>query len=88
VSPALKLLSLLHERGTRVSYYDPHVPALPEHGLCSEPAIEAADDADVAVITTAHTEIDHRAVADRVPAMVDLRGVLRESRASELTRAR
>ena len=81
-SPALKLISLLLERGARVSYHDPHVPALPEYGLSSEPALEAAEEADVAVITTAHREVDHAAVAERVSAVVDLRGVLHTARAS------
>ena len=32
-SPALKLIELLETGGANVSYHDPHVPELPEHGL-------------------------------------------------------
>ncbi len=32
-SPALKLIELLREGGARVSYTDPHVPVLADHGL-------------------------------------------------------
>ncbi len=32
-SPALKLIELLENAGADVSYHDPHVPELREHGL-------------------------------------------------------
>ena len=32
-SPALKLIELLRNAGAEVSYHDPHVPAIDEHGL-------------------------------------------------------
>ena len=34
-SPALKLIELLRDEGAGVSYHDPHVPELPDHGLTS-----------------------------------------------------
>ena len=34
-SPALKLIELLRDEGAEVSYHDPHVPELPDHGLSS-----------------------------------------------------
>src|SRR6476619_1994038 len=34
-SPALKLIELLRDEGAQVSYHDPHVPELPDHGLTS-----------------------------------------------------
>ena len=37
-SPALKLIELLRAGGAEVSYHDPHVPELPEHGLVSADA--------------------------------------------------
>jgi UDP-N-acetyl-D-glucosamine dehydrogenase len=83
-SPALKLLSLLLERGARVSYHDPHVPVLAEYQLhCEESLLEAAGEADVVVITTAHPEVDHAAVSERAEACVDLRGVVRNTRARD-----
>ena len=45
-SPALKLISLLHNAGADVSYHDPHVPSFDEHGLA---------DASVAVRARAPT---------------------------------
>src|SRR4029079_12957771 len=75
-SPALKIIELLQERGGDVRYHDPHVPELPAHGLRSvEPS-----ECDLAVIVTAHPEIDLGAVVAQSPAVLDLRGVTRRLR--------
>ena len=72
-SPALKIIELLRERGGDVSYHDPFVPALPEHGLRSE----WPDSVDCAVIVTAHPELDLERVVRDSPLVVDFRGVTR-----------
>ena len=75
-SPALKIIELLRERGGDVRYHDPHVPELPQFGLRStEPG-----DCDLAVIVTAHPGVDHGAVIDVAPSVLDLRGVTRARR--------
>ncbi|MGI8557459.1 MAG: nucleotide sugar dehydrogenase [Solirubrobacteraceae bacterium] len=74
-SPALKILDLLGARGAQIVYHDPHVPALPDLDLESTPLEEALDGADIAVIVCAHAEVDHDALAARVPCVLDLRGV-------------
>ena len=74
-SPALKLVELLRAHGADVSYHDPYVPELPEQGLRSQPLEDAARAADVAVIVTAHPQVDHGALVDVAPLTVDLRGV-------------
>jgi UDP-N-acetyl-D-glucosamine dehydrogenase len=76
-SPALKIISLLAGLGAEIAYHDAFVPELAEQGLRSSSLDEALDGADVAVIVTAHPDVDHEAVARRVPALVDLRGVTR-----------
>jgi UDP-N-acetyl-D-glucosamine dehydrogenase len=76
-SPALKIISLLRDLGGDVSYHDPHVPALTEFGLASRPLEEAINDADLALIVTAHPSLDHDLVARRARLVVDLRGVTR-----------
>jgi UDP-N-acetyl-D-glucosamine dehydrogenase len=70
-SPALKLIELLHEAKSEVSYHDPFVPELPEQGLSSAP-LDAAG-ADCVVIVTAHTGIDYDALVEQAPLVVDLR---------------
>ena len=76
-SPALKIASLLGGLGADVRYHDPYVPELRDLGLRNEPLDDVLDGADLAVIVTAHPDIDHHAVATRVPALLDLRGVTR-----------
>jgi UDP-N-acetyl-D-glucosamine dehydrogenase len=76
-SPALKIITLLRDLGGEVSYHDPHVPALPELGLSSQPLEPALAEADLAVIVTAHPNVDHDLVATRARLVVDLRGVTR-----------
>jgi UDP-N-acetyl-D-glucosamine dehydrogenase len=70
-SPALKLIELLQEADADVSYHDPFVPELPEHGLSSTPLDPSA--ADCVVIVTAHSGIDYDALVEQAPLVVDLR---------------
>jgi UDP-N-acetyl-D-glucosamine dehydrogenase len=76
-SPALKIISLLRSAGADVRYHDPHVQALAEFDLSSTPLEEVLGDADLALIVTAHPEVDHELVARRARLVVDLRGVTR-----------
>src|SRR3954453_3735129 len=85
-SPALKIISLLGALGAEIVYHDSFVEELPEQGLRSVTLDEALDGADVAVIVTAHPDVDHEAVAQRVPALVDLRGVTRHLTADNVAR--
>jgi UDP-N-acetyl-D-glucosamine dehydrogenase len=70
-SPALKLIELLRNAGSEVSYHDPYVAALPEHGLKSV-ALEP-DAYDCVTIVTAHTSIDYDDLVERAQLVVDLR---------------
>jgi UDP-N-acetyl-D-glucosamine dehydrogenase len=76
-SPAVRIIELLDELGAQLAYHDPHVARLP--GSPAQPM--GLDDglswADVAVIVTAHPDVDHGRVADHARLVVDLRGVTR-----------
>ena len=85
-SPALKIITLLRELGAEVLYHDPHVPSLAEFGLLSTPLGEAVADADLALIVTAHPEVDHELIARRARLVVDLRGVTRASSTANIVR--
>jgi UDP-N-acetyl-D-glucosamine dehydrogenase len=78
-SPGLKIVTLLAALGADLRYHDPFVPELPEHGLRSEPLDDALQDADLALIVTAHPGVDHDAAVAQVPLALDLRGVTRRS---------
>ena len=72
-SPALKLIELLRSEGALVSYHDPHVPELPEHGLASASLDGAVDAADCIAIVTAHSGIDYGDLGERARLVVDFR---------------
>ncbi len=80
-SPALKIIELLQDRGGDVRYHDPHVPELPAQGLRSvEPG-----ECDLAVIVTAHPQVDHGAIVEQSPVILDLRGVTRALQDAKIT---
>ena len=79
-SPALKLIRLLRNAGADISYHDPHVAELPQHGLASVPLDPGAYDA--AVIVTAHTSIDYEQLVEDAHLVVDLRNATGRNGAS------
>jgi UDP-N-acetyl-D-glucosamine dehydrogenase len=85
-SPALKIVRMLVDQGATIAYHDDYVPELPEFGLSSEPLDAALADADVAVIVTAHPELDLQALVAAAPLVVDFRGVTRGIEAKNLVR--
>ena len=85
-SPAIKIMSLLANAGADLVFHDDHVGEVPELGLGSEPLEGALEDADVAVIVTAHPELDVEAVVRAAPLVVDFRGVTRGIEAPNLVR--
>jgi UDP-N-acetyl-D-glucosamine dehydrogenase len=72
-SPALKLIELLRDEGAEVSYHDPHVAELPDHGLRSEDLDGSLDRADCVAIVTAHSAIDYARLTDKARLVVDFR---------------
>ncbi len=72
-SPALKLIELLREEGAQVSYHDPHIPELPEHGLVSQELDGSLPKADCVAIVTAHSGINYDRLADQAQLVVDFR---------------
>jgi UDP-N-acetyl-D-glucosamine dehydrogenase len=85
-SPAIKIIGLLRGMGAEVRYHDPYVPALAEASLHSAPLDELLADSDVAVIVTAHPELDYELVARRSRVVVDLRGATTGSRVGNVVR--
>ena len=79
-SPALKIIDRLQALGAEVAYHDSYVPELTQFGLRNTDLEQALAGADVALIVTAHPDIDHNSIAASVPT-VDFRGVTRTQRA-------
>jgi UDP-N-acetyl-D-glucosamine dehydrogenase len=70
-SPALKIIRLLQNAGSDVSYHDPHVAELPELGLASTALDPAAY--DCVVVVTAHSSLDYDSIVEQAQLVVDLR---------------
>jgi UDP-N-acetyl-D-glucosamine dehydrogenase len=85
-APALKMLLLLSGLGADLRYHDPFVPELREPALRSMGFDEVLEDCDVAVIVTAHPDVDHQQVVERAPLVVDLRGITRGVQAPSVVR--
>jgi UDP-N-acetyl-D-glucosamine dehydrogenase len=77
-SPALDIMLLLEKRGAKLSYSDPHVPALAVNGidLKAEPQVAAAA-ADCVVIVTDHDAFDLSRLVESSRLIVDTRNALK-----------
>jgi UDP-N-acetyl-D-glucosamine dehydrogenase len=79
-SPAFDILQLLSQKGAKLSYCDPHVPVLSEHGMRmkTEPFSAATlKKADCVVVVTDHSDFDYRLVARESKVIVDARNALK-----------
>ena len=85
-SPALKIAAMLSSLGAEVSYHDPHVPEVAELGLTSTGLEEGLGACDLAVIVTAHDEIEPESVVAQAQRVLDLRGVTRGIDADHVVR--
>ena len=87
-SPSLDVMTLLHQKGARLKYADPHVPALTAkawHGgfdMKSEAlTADALADADCVVVLTEHSSVDYGMVARSSALIVDTRNAIAGSHA-------
>ena len=85
-SPALDVMAVLQQKGARVSYHDPYVPALAGRDwpggidLSSVPLTpDALASADCAVILTDHRTIDWSSVVRQARLIVDTRNAIKTS---------
>ena len=78
-SPAIKLIHLLQNAGSDVSYHDPHVPEFEENGVAlSSVPLEPAD-YDCVVIVTDHESIDYEQLVEDAQLVVDLRNATKRN---------
>ncbi len=78
-SPAFDVILGLERRGAVVSYMDPHVPEVSEHGLSMRAVDPASSFAlyDVVVVVTDHASLDRERLLREAPFVVDTRDALR-----------
>jgi UDP-N-acetyl-D-glucosamine dehydrogenase len=78
-SPALDIIHVLSQKGARITYHDPYVPAFQYEGLemiCTDDLEAAVTASDCVVIATDHAVYDFARIAARARRIVDTRGVL------------
>lgn len=86
-SPALKLIELLEERGSKIDYFDPFVPKIPMTREYAELAgrksviwrEDLTADYDATLIVTDHDGVDYAAMVEHAPLLVDTRNACRKS---------
>jgi UDP-N-acetyl-D-glucosamine dehydrogenase len=79
-SPAIKIFQLLVAAGSQVSFHDSWTPIIEEGGIkvvSEDLTDEVLRGADLAIITTAHANVDYRRVVDLAPAVLDTRNATR-----------
>ena len=79
-SPAIDIARMLRDRGAELSYSDPHVPSVDEHGVVMDAiSLEAAlaGPIDCAVVVTAHQAFDYATLVAKAPLIVDTRNALK-----------
>jgi len=80
-SPALDVIGLLEQSGSKVSYHDPYVAKITEEELELQSVTDlmaAVRDADCVVIITNHSSYDYAAILDAAACIVDTRNALGE----------
>jgi UDP-N-acetyl-D-glucosamine dehydrogenase len=83
-SPSYRIMELLRQSGAVVSYYDPHVPMIPQtrdysHFAGTKSVLwnsETIAGFDAVVIATAHNAINFQELADWAQCIVDTRNVM------------
>ena len=82
-SPAFKIIEILR-RGARVDYYDPWVPEChyKGHKFTCIPAFngEVVEGYDLVIITTGHTNVDYKVLADHAQMIFDTRNAMKDFR--------
>ncbi len=80
-SPAIRLIEHLIQAGACVSFYDPWVRSFREEELemTSLPELkkETVEDADLVIITTAHTNVDYELVQHHAKAVFDTKNAMK-----------
>ncbi len=79
-SPALDIIQLLNRKGAALTYCDPYVPVLSEHGISLKGekfSAAALRKADCVVVVTDHDAFDWRLVAREAKVIVDARNALK-----------
>jgi UDP-N-acetyl-D-glucosamine dehydrogenase len=86
-SPALKVIELLKKEGAKnIHYCDPYVPELNEEGIhmkSVELSEETVKNADLVIITTAHSDFDYDMISKHAKCIVDTRNATKHVKSKD-----
>jgi UDP-N-acetyl-D-glucosamine dehydrogenase len=87
-SPALDIMHLLKQRGANVTYTDPWIPKINDHGIQMEScdANGSISSADCVVIVTDHKSFDYKAIVKDARLIVDTRNALKGITSEKIVR--
>ena len=81
-SPAIRVIEALKKRGAEVEYYDPYITEYREHGVVekglTELTAEKLAEADLVMVTTAHTTVDYDFVAEHADLIFDTKNAMKK----------
>ncbi|SFH80961.1 UDP-N-acetyl-D-glucosamine dehydrogenase [Tindallia magadiensis] len=81
-SPALTVIHHFEKQGSQVSYYDPHVEEYFHDGQekkgITDLTVEALQEADLVVITTAHSSVDYQKVQKHATVIFDTKNAMKK----------
>ena len=81
-SPAIRVIEELEKEGAEVVYYDPFVFEYHEHGVVkkgeAELTVELIKNADLVIVTTAHTKVDYDFVQEHAKAIFDTKNAMKQ----------
>ncbi|QBD85604.1 nucleotide sugar dehydrogenase [Clostridium tetani] len=79
-SPALKVIEQLEAHGAEIVYSDANIPEFQHKGKTYHSVNwkEVVSDSDVVVITTAHSDVDYQALADKADLIYDTRNATKD----------
>ena len=80
-SPAIRVIEALKKRGAEVEYYDPYIAEYREHGVVEKGLTELTaaklEEADLVMVTTAHTNVDYNFVAEHADLIFDTKNAMK-----------
>lgn len=80
-SPALEILTTLHQKGSIVAYSDPYIPSLTIEEKISIESVELDRTvlaySDAVVIVTDHSDFNYQFIVDHAPLIIDTRNATR-----------
>lgn len=87
-SPAIRVFNELKKTGANVDYYDPYISIFKDNGNWYEGLKELNDNVikqyDIAIITTAHTNVDYKMIVETGIPVFDCKNVTKEIEADNL----